>query len=310
MCAMSPAPASAAATGRRSGKRSDHRSGHRSGGGSGHRSGRAGADAERRARDLRQRLEPVARAGFVVSGLLHVLIGVLAVRIALGGSAGGGSGGSADSSGALGEVARTPFGAFALWAAVVALAALGLWQLLDGALEARARDAKEAAKGLGKGLVFLALAGTALTFARGGSSSSESSTDDVTATLMGSPGGALLVGAVGLAVLGGGGFLVYKGCSDEVRDDLGGSGPGGRAGGAALWAGRAGYVAKGLALAVVGVLFVVAAVRSDPSQAGGIDAAMRTLVGFPFGVALLVAVGAGFALYGVWCFVRARWGEL
>lgn len=289
MCAVSPSSAQAAAAGRR-----------------------AGADAEHRARQVRQRLEPVARAGFVVSGLLHVLIGVLAVRIALGGGSGGGSGGSADSSGALGEVARTPFGAFALWAAVVALAALGLWQLLDGALEARAKDAKEAAKGLGKGLVFLALAGTALTYARGGSSSSESSTDDVTATLMGSPGGALLVGAVGLAVLGAGGYLVYKGCSHKVREDLGGSSaaPAGRAGGAALWAGRAGYVAKGVALAVVGVLFVVAAVRSDPSEAGGIDAAMRTLVGFPFGVALLVAVGVGFALYGVWCFVRARWGEL
>ncbi|TXR56740.1 DUF1206 domain-containing protein [Quadrisphaera setariae] len=299
---MPPASSSTAASGH-----SGH-SGH-----TGHRGPRAqgsgrspGADARRGARQARERLEPVARAGFVVSGLLHVLIGALAVRIALG----GGSGGSADSSGALGEVARTPFGAFALWAAVVALAALGLWQLLDGALEARAKEAKEAAKGLGQGVVFLALAGTALTFARGGSSSSESSTDDATATLMGSPGGVLLVGAVGLAVVGGGGYLVYKGCSDKVRDDLGGSGPGGRAGRAALWAGRTGYVAKGLALAVVGVLFVVAAVRSDPSQAGGIDAAMRTLVGAPFGVALLVAVGVGFALYGVWCFVRARWGEL
>ena len=267
--------------------------------------------AEQSAEELHRRLEPVARAGFVVSGLLHVLIGVLALRIALGGGSGSGSG-SADSSGALGEVAATPFGAFALWAAVVALAALGLWQLLDGALRARAREAGDAAKGFGKGVVFLALAATALTFARGGSSSSEGSTDDATATLMASPGGVLLVGAVGLAVLGGGGYLVYKGCSRKVRDDLsGGAGGGrGRPPGGALWAGRAGYVAKGVALAVVGVLFVVAAVRADPSQAGGIDAAMRTLVGAPFGVALLVAVGAGFVLYGVWSFVRARWGSL
>ncbi|MGQ7296651.1 DUF1206 domain-containing protein [Quadrisphaera sp. KR29] len=271
---------------------------------------RAGAQAGRSAQELHRRLEPVARVGFVVSGLLHVLIGALAVRIALGGSGGSGGSGSADSSGALAEVAGTPFGGLALWTAVVALAALGLWQLLDGALQARAREAGEAAKGLGKGVVYLVLAGTALTFARGGSSSSESSTDDVTATLMGSPGGALLVGAVGLAVLGGGGYLVYKGCSRKVADDLAGSGPSGRARGAALWAGRAGYVAKGLALVVVGVLFLVAAVRNDPSRAGGLDAAMRTLVGAPFGVALLLAVGVGFALYGVWCFVRARWGEL
>ena len=43
--------------------------------------------------------ERLARAGYVVSGLLHLTIGYLAIRIALG------SGGSADQSGALAAVA-------------------------------------------------------------------------------------------------------------------------------------------------------------------------------------------------------------
>jgi hypothetical protein len=45
--------------------------------------------------------ERVARAGYVVSGLLHVIIGYLAIRIAL-----GTGGGSADQSGALAAISR------------------------------------------------------------------------------------------------------------------------------------------------------------------------------------------------------------
>ena len=57
--------------------------------------------------------ERFARAGYVVSGLLHLAIGYLAIRIAL-----GSGGGSADQSGALAAVAAKPGGIVALWVAV------------------------------------------------------------------------------------------------------------------------------------------------------------------------------------------------
>ena len=69
--------------------------------------------------------ERFARAGYVVSGLLHLTIGYLAIRIAL-----GVGGGTADQSGALAAVAAKPGGIVALWVAVVALAG-------DGAVAAR-----------------------------------------------------------------------------------------------------------------------------------------------------------------------------
>ena len=50
--------------------------------------------------------------GYIVSGLLHLTIGYLAIRIAL-----GSGGGSADQSGALAAVATKPGGIVALWVA-------------------------------------------------------------------------------------------------------------------------------------------------------------------------------------------------
>src|SRR6202167_350446 len=68
--------------------------------------------------------ERVARAGYVVSGLLHVIIGYLAIRIAL-----GTGGGSADQSGALGALSAKPGGIIALWVAAIALLIMALWRL-------------------------------------------------------------------------------------------------------------------------------------------------------------------------------------
>jgi Domain of Unknown Function (DUF1206) len=266
----------------------------------------AGQSADRTARHLHRRLEPVARTGYAVSGALHVLIGYLAVRVALGSSSG-----SADQSGALAQVARSPGGAVLLWAAAVALAVLALEEVLEAVLALRppGRDAKEAASGAGKAVVFAVLALTAARFASGGSSSSERSSDGLSARLMGSPGGAVLVAAVGVGVLAVAAFHVHKGVTSGFREDLrmptgAGTGRG------VLWAGRVGYTAKGVALGVVGVLFVLAAVRSDPREAGGLDAGLRTLASAPFGAVLLVLVGVGLAAFGLYSFVRARRGQL
>src|ERR1700722_4908926 len=73
--------------------------------------------------------ERFARAGYVVSGLLHLIIGYLAIRIALGVGAG-----TADQSGALAALAAKPGGIVAIWVAVVALVVMGLWRLVETAL--------------------------------------------------------------------------------------------------------------------------------------------------------------------------------
>lgn len=265
----------------------------------------------------RRRLVLVARSGYAVSGLLHVAIGVIAARIALG------SGGEASSSGALGTVASNPLGQALLWVAVIALVALGAWQLFQAWQDARdgasggltsakgdpkdtARDGVSAVKNAAKGIVYLALAFTTATFATGGSSSEDAKSQDLTATVMGFPGGRWLIGAVGLGIVAVGVYHVVSGITGRFLESVRGlpRPPGGRV---ARALGHVGYVAKGVALGVVGVLFVIAAAQADPSDAGGMDDALKALGGQPFGQVLLIAVGLGFVAFGLFSVVRARY---
>lgn len=69
-------------------------------------------------------LELVARVGLIAYGVVHFLIGWLALQIAWGASAKK----SADTSGALKTLADQPFGRVLLWLVAVGLVALALWQ--------------------------------------------------------------------------------------------------------------------------------------------------------------------------------------
>ncbi|MCW2898262.1 MAG: hypothetical protein JWO67_527 [Streptosporangiaceae bacterium] len=248
----------------------------------------------------------MARAGFAVSGVLHLLIGLIAIQVA----AGVGQN-EADQSGALAQLASLPGGALLLWATVVGLTALGLWLIVSSFLSLR-RGVRKRFSGFvqnfAKGLVYLVLAFTALTFARGGSTSAASTTSGSDAGLLASPGGVVLAAAIGVAIFGVGVYLLVKGLSRRFRRDL--SLPHGGAGRATVALGVFGYVAKGVALAVVGGLFVVAALTVDPAKATGLDGALKTLLQLPFGAVILTVVGAGLIAYGLYSFVRARYARL
>lgn len=251
-------------------------------------------------------LRVLARLGFAVNGLLHVLIGSIALTVALGSGSG-----SADQTGALGQLASTPGGVFLLWTIAVGLFALGLWLLLGAFLLQRANATRKwahRAGELGKAVVYFVLAGTAVTFASGGSTSSAQSTRDVTATLLAAPGGVVVLVAAGLVVLTVGAFFIYRGIAQTFTDDI--VVPSGGSGRVVTVLGVVGYVAKGIALAVVAGLLLVAAITLDPSQSTGLDGALKTLATLPFGAIILVVVGLGLIAYGLYCFVRARRARL
>ena len=71
-----------------------------------------------------------------------------------------------------------------------------------------------------------------------------------------------------------------------------------------------GYAAKGVALGIVGALFVLAAVHANPEEASGLDGALQTLRDAPAGPVLLLAVALGLVAFGVYCGVRSRFGRL
>jgi hypothetical protein len=67
-----------------------------------------------------------ARAGYAVSGVLHLLIAWIGLQIAW-----FASGKSADQSGALQTLAGSSLGRLTLWVAVLGFLALGLWQFAN-----------------------------------------------------------------------------------------------------------------------------------------------------------------------------------
>ena len=247
----------------------------------------------------------LARAGFAVNGLVHGIIGLLAIGVATGAA------GQADHGGALGQIASSPGGVLTLWVVTIALAALGVWLIL-GAFLLRSYDPKKrVARGVveaGKGLAYLLLAGTALTFARGGQSDSEAEVDSLSADLIATPGGMLALLALATLVVIIGCYFVVKGVRRRFVDDI--ALPDGKVGRAVVALGVFGYTAKGIALAVMGGLLAIAAVKADPSQASGLDGSLRALAELPLGQVILVLIGLGFIAYGVYCFVRARLARL
>jgi hypothetical protein len=236
-------------------------------------------------------LEKGARLGYAASGVLHLLLAWVTIQLAW--TSGGEQ---ADQQGALQQVAGNGFGQVLLWVLLVGFVLLALWQATEAIAWGEAADRAKAAAKAVTYAVLAATTGSVVTSGSGGGSSG-----GATSGLMTSGIGRVLVGLVGVGVVAVAGYHVVKGWKEKFLEDLGSS--------PAPWvrtAGRIGYIGKGAALAVVGVLLVVAAVQADPEKAEGLDAALHTLAGLPFGAVLLTLVALGFAAYGVYAFGRAR----
>lgn len=246
----------------------------------------------------------VARTGFAVNGLLHILIGGIALGVAFG------SGGEADQGGALGGLASSPGGLFVLWVVAIGLIGLGLFQVLETALvRGTDKDAwADRGKEGGKAIAYLAIGISAVSVAMGGGSDSSTQTQSLTAQLLATPGGVFLVIVLGLGVIGIGVYFIVKGVKKKFLEDV--NLPAGKTGRSVTTLGRVGYISKGVAIVVVGILFCIAAITSDPSEATGLDGALHALAALPLGMVILTVVALGLIAYGVYCFARARYARL
>ncbi len=236
----------------------------------------------------------LARVGLAAIGILHILIGVIALAVAFG------SGGNADQRGALQAVVAVPGGLFALWAVIVGLVFLSLWQILQAFT---AHGAGEKVIEVVKCVVYAALAVIAVSIALGGRSNSSSSEKSSSAKLLAMPGGVFLLAAIGVIIVVVGVVFIVNGVTHRFERDL--RLPPNRWAYITTTLGRIGYVAKGIALIIVGGLVVFGAITSDPSKAGGLDGSLKALTKVPFGVFLLILIALGLIAYGAfWC-VRA-----
>ena len=168
--------------------------------------------------------EYTARAGFAASGVLHLIVAYIILRIALG------SGGNADQSGALATLAGQTGGTVMLWITAVGLFALGLWRVAEALLgskpgerSGRGQDDSPAwkrAKSLGLAIVNFAIAFSAVRFAMGSGQPSSQQNAGLSAQLMQSGWGKAVLIMIGLGVTAVGGYHIYKGASKKFLKDL------------------------------------------------------------------------------------------
>ncbi|WP_210529901.1 DUF1206 domain-containing protein [Rubellimicrobium arenae] len=246
---------------------------------------------------------PVMRAGYAGRGLTYLVIAGFSLwAIWRGGQAQG-------PSSALASLEGTTGGGIVLVLIFLGLIAYAAWQVLAAAmdLEAHGQDAKGVAGRLGmaiSGLVYLSLAFAALTLLLSSAGpEGESRLREWIGTVMGWPGGRWLVGLAGLVIMGAGAKYVMEGWTASYERYLAANSS------TARWRTplRVGVAAHGVALGVIGLLFLTAAWRADPSEAGGLASAFDWLGEQAYGRALVAALCLGLLGFALFCFVNARW---
>jgi hypothetical protein len=246
-----------------------------------------------------------ARIGLIAYGVVHLLIAWLAIQLAFGDREG-----STDSSGAVQQLAEQPFGQAMVWALAIGMFLLAVWQALEAGFGHRDEEGftkvRKRVTSAGKAVVYVIIGITAVRAATGSGSSGKNGTDSLTAQIMDLPGGQVIVGAIGLFIIGIGGYLVHKAWTEKFAKYINAEGKSGTTGTAYLWFGKAGYTAKGIAFGIVGSLFLYAALTHDPKKSGGLDQALHKVLQQPFGQVLLVLIAVGIGCYGLFCFARAR----
>ena len=245
--------------------------------------------------------------GYVASGLLHALIGIIALQI------NSGNGGQADTSGAVASLSSRPGGIFLIWACFLGCITLAVFQasrIFLASAESKTEAWKKRAIDAGSAVVYGAIGISFGVFALGGSSNSGQNQASATARVLSQPAGQVLVGVAGAVVAGVGIYFIFKGVTGKFRKDLGPI-PGHNWQRAVTVLGITGFAAKGISLLILGGLTIVAAVTADPQKSTGLDGALRALHEAPFGWLALGAVGVGLIFYGLYMgIMRARFGKL
>ena len=217
-----------------------------------------GREAEQKGRQAEQSdtLDHLVRAGLVAYGVVHLLLAWLTMQLAL-----GDHGQEASTSGAMSELAQQPFGKALVWAVAIGMFLLVLWRLLEAAFGHRSEEGwtrvGKVAMSLLKAGIYAVLAVTATKVALGSGGSGGSGSDTMTAKLMSKPGGQWLVVAVGLAIIGYAVQVAWRGWAEKFAENLDTEGKLGMSGAAYLLLGKFGHIGKGIALAIVGGLFVL-----------------------------------------------------
>lgn len=261
-------------------------------------------------RELGRGVVYAARIGYVAKGVVYGIVGFLALLSALGESGGR----LTDNQGALEEIGRQPYGQVLLWITAAGLVCYALWNAVRAALdpERAGSDGKGTAKRAGyafSALLHGALAISAAKLAHGGSGGGGGTQSSV-GELMSLPLGRVLIGVAGFIAIAFGLQQLVAAIKGNVGQQYASASLDPRLHRIVHRVARVGTFARGMVFPVIGVSFVMAALRGNPGKADGMGEALGEIAQGPFGRSVLAFVAAGLLAYGVHLFFVARYGHL
>ena len=249
----------------------------------------------------------VARIGLVARTLFYLVLAYLVVDVAVDGGEGGPQ---ANAHGALTLVARNTAGKAALVAAAAGFLVFGVVRVV-GAVRDKTVDRWRRLTTALQGLFYVALAWVPMSFVLGHrQTGSEQQQHAETATVLRWPLGRELVALIGVVVVAVCVWQIRTALTRSFDDGLDLRGQPRRVKQAVTVVGSVGIAARALVFVPIGVFLVVAAVRSDPRHADGLDAELARLARHAWGPAALAVVAAGLVVFAVYSGVEARFRDV
>jgi hypothetical protein len=245
-------------------------------------------------------VDPLMRIGYTARGVVYLLVGSLALVAALDG------GRTPDSKSALASLLDEPFGKTLLALISIGLVAYAAWSCIEAALDLdnKGNNIKGSLSRIAEfisGMVYVALAAWVAALLVGKKSSGGDETDHWTAVLMQQPFGRWLVAAVGCIFIGICVKYFLNARHGEYRKSLRYTPLAARLDPLL----KAGLVAHGLVIGIVGTFFIWAAWTANPSRAGGMGEALSTVRSADAGQGLLAVLAIGLLAFALFCFIVA-----
>jgi hypothetical protein len=275
----------------------------------------AATEATGRKRDTAEKIvkntwvEPLARFGYLARGFVYILVGLLAMMVAL-----GLRGPTEDKSGALATIAHTEVGRYLLVALAIGMAGYSLWGFVRAIFDPMRKG--KSPKGLAERAGFIvsavsygALILPALRLATGNGAGEDQSAERGTAWLLAQPLGYWLTIAAGVIAMIGGVGQVWAGITARFTKDFR-HGMDRHEHDWAVRFGRFGHFARGVVFAMAGFFLVRAALTFNPEEAQGLDETLATLARQPYGFVLLGLVALGLVSFGIYSILCTRWIEV
>jgi uncharacterized protein DUF1206 len=252
--------------------------------------------------------EALARAGFVSRGVIYAVIGILAVKVAL-----GDGGKTTNQSGALKTIVEHPFGEGLLLLVAIGLAGYSLWRLIRAALGHGPEDTDsgfERVAAFASGVTYAVFCAIAVEILLGSGGGGSGNAKHSTAGILGWPAGTWIVGIAGAVFCGIAFYQGYRGLTKDFLEDSKTEEMSPAIRTSFTWIATFGHLARMVVFGLVGIFLIKAAVEYDPNKAVGLDGALAKLAHQTYGPWLLGVVAVGLVAFAVYSLSDARYRRI